>query len=94
MGEVISSETRRARKPYVCSYCRSLIRVGQSHLRWAYADGGSVHASRGHSECVQMHSSLANPWDEDELMDPDEFREECEAELDGPFPWNQPESRA
>lgn len=92
MSTQIRSETRAARKPYRCEYCAGRIQVGERHAVWAWADGGRISQGRGHSQCVEMHDELSEPWHDDELMDWGEFRDMCREELNDrrPFPWETP----
>jgi hypothetical protein len=86
MGETISSETRTARKDYICEYCRARIANGGRHAVWKNADGGRIFTGRGHLWCVDC--GVADEWEPDEIMDPDEFREACREQFPGVmYPW-------
>jgi hypothetical protein len=85
---LVTQGTRTARKPHICAYCRSTIPLGSKHDVWVWADMGTAYRLRGHAECAGYHSRV--PGWEEELMDPDYFRQVCEEDFEGPFPWSNP----
>jgi hypothetical protein len=77
--------TRIARKAHHCVYCGAAIHPGQQHAVWTNVDGGEMYTGRGHPECVAWGND--DPWYDDEMMDPYDFREMVESNAPGPYPW-------
>ncbi len=45
-------ETRKARKPHICSYCGEAILVGEQYKRWTSIDDSKAYQNKMHPECL------------------------------------------
>jgi len=84
----IACRERMVRKRHLCTYCLAPILPGAVADWWSWSDCGRATTYYAHPRCAEMHIEV-NQWgDDDEVMDPGEFRDACiETLLGESFPW-------
>lgn len=60
------TETVKARKPHLCSWCGQHINPGETYKTWNSVDGDSWHTNKMHTECESAMQEETRMYGENE----------------------------